>query len=1176
MSYLDALDEGQRRAVLMRENGVVTAGAGAGKTRALAIRYLDLCLQRGLDPGEILALTFTRKAAAEMYGRIHAALAGSDDPVAAEKLARFSEARITTLDSFCAEIVRGSAEDYGYPPDFAIDEETAASITREEAFSFALEKRSSPGLAELLASYRFEDIVEIFFVGVARTFVHPSADGADPFAAMPDRTRAELGRLKADTLTRLDAAAARAAELEASIAAPGKDCVPTLAAFRNWGAYRRASCTDSGLDAATAFLPLGLRGYSSKDPDQTEVKSLAKMARDTLAPLLADLAAAEAFLPAYDALMQLLGEFAVRVRDARRAAAVMTFGDLGVCAVDVLERRRDVRERWKRRIRSVMIDEFQDDNELQKRLLYLLSEKQERTDPSPPEAADLEYGKLFFVGDEKQSIYLFRGAEVSVFRKLAIELAGANADETTGSVSLDTNYRSTPSLVAFFNALFGRVMADASEDFEARYSPMRAGAPDRGFVSHISYRIIPREEEDNSPAGGTDDSENTSSEIGLSADARLAEDLAGFIRNSVLRELPVRGDDGNPHPARYEDFAVLLRSTSKQHLVEGALRRFDIPFDAASPRGLFLESPAHDLFSALSLALDSSDRRAYAAFLRSPAAGLSDDALVEVLAAGLPPFEWQGNFAREDATAFARGKALYAELRSRIDRIPLAELLNWLWHMGGYRLDLLSRAEGRPFSEHFDYLFHMAASADAGGLNLAEFLARLSPLLGSSERIEIEDVPRDTIAGVRIMTVHKAKGLEFPVVLLPWIDSKGSSGGAGGTSGAPGIWRFLPSCGVTVDLKPFDEPKAKAANVLHRQARELDAARERAETKRLFYVACTRAADHLVFFGREPKSADNDRASFHSLLVGGNGLRDASGLFPDSPECLEIVEVGGRASAETPFTEPVSDFALAAVATPVAAMAAAYASAKVLTRSFPKVSVAASAVATAAECARSGFGTITGTITGTAIGADPASAGIARQELESESAHGMAPDAFGTLCHALIAHRVERGSGLERFIPEEKLFADMGEKSRALAMAEAESFAQGFFRSELWKSLSNLPRIETEKPFLLRLDGEPLIEGRMDLYAEGGDSATIVDFKTDRKEDSSLHEVQLALYRMAARGFSGAAKVESWLFWLRSGTARRCETEYDETELAAWAKTAADASDARSEPVLSCTPEGTA
>ncbi|MEN6477993.1 MAG: PD-(D/E)XK nuclease family protein, partial [Rectinema sp.] len=189
---------------------------------------------------------------------------------------------------------------------------------------------------------------------------------------------------------------------------------------------------------------------------------------------------------------------------------------------------------------------------------------------------------------------------------------------------------------------------------------------------------------------------------------------------------------------------------------------------------------------------------------------------------------------------------------------------------------------------------------------------------------------------------------------------------------------------------------------------------------------------------------------------------------------------------------------------------------------------------------------------------------------------GMAPDAFGTLCHALIAHRVERGSGPERFIPEEKLFANMGEKSRTLAMAEAESFAQGFFRSELWKSLSNLPRIETEKPFLLRLDGEPLIEGRMDLYAEGGDSATIVDFKTDRKEDSSLHEVQLALYRMAARGFSGAAKVESWLFWLRSGTARRCETEYDETELAAWAKTAADASDARSEPVLSCTPEGTA
>ena len=158
-------------------------------------------------------------------------------------------------------------------------------------------------------------------------------------------------------------------------------------------------------------------------------------------------------------------------------------------------------------------------------------------------------------------------------------------------------------------------------------------------------------------------------------------------------------------------------------------------------------------------------------------------------------------------------------------------------------------------------------------------------MAGTPERLADLDAPREAASGLRLLTVHKAKGLEFPVVILPFLEGTGKSGGN------LEAWYLSEEYGVTLNLKPWDDPAARKVNVFYDMAREEEAEQQNAELKRLFYVACTRASAHLVFAVTEPDSADNRGAAFHTLLVGGNGLRDDSGFFPSLPSSVREVPV---------------------------------------------------------------------------------------------------------------------------------------------------------------------------------------------------------------------------------------------------------------------------------------------
>jgi len=1140
-SYLTKLDEAQRRAVLARQSCVVTAGAGAGKTTVLAARFVHLAVDQKIPLRSILALTFTRKAAAQMYERIYLALAAQDSPWARGQLEDFQNAQITTIDSFCTTILRSSARDFGYTPEFTVDAKACADLALSIAGRYIGRHRNEEGIKEILASFSPDDVARRLLTDLGTSFISPVALRSPLFQPMAKT----LGIL-VDTKSResLDTLKTMSEEILSSAIAldqPKKDCSAAIEA--STGFLRILDTIDrqsSGamqpeLDRAVrAFSALSLRSYA-KSEAETGIKNLAKCAREEAVRLVA-LSDYQALLPSHVALLKRLDEYAQELSEAKRLANILDFKDLGLCAVDILTRRKDIREFWKRRIDSIMIDEFQDNNQIQKELLYLLAERRDKSADGIPSPAELEEGKLFFVGDEKQSIYRFRGADVSVFKRLSAELGQGSMKNESGdpeqaaienaySLSLPSNYRSSLVLLRFFNRFFAVVLdpGQSAESFEADYRSMREGsaASQGGFSSSIVFfQIESREkqeelnrlDEPDEPSETDEKSEDKQVSIqgAENDDDRLAFEIAHFIRENrgLLKVRKAGSAQGETRPSEFDDFAILLRSTTHQHRLERQLRRLNIPYEAESPRGLYTDSPANDIYHILRYALDPTDRTAYAALLRSPLARLSDEAFLELLSEK-DSDNLRTSLPERDRSLLCRMEAFFEELRSRLDSLSTADLTEYVWHKAGLRLDILSRPEAQSFLEHFDYIHHLAAQTDKEGKPLSAFLESLgSAIEGSQEAPELDNVQRRLLGGVKILTIHKAKGLEFPIVILPWVESSGRSGRS------QKLWQMLPE-GLAVDLKPYDSPGASATNILYSLGKEREEAMEKAEIKRLLYVACTRAEDHLFFFAKNRKTADQRGRSFKYYLDTYSSLYNAS-----EESMLELRKLPYRPAGSIAL-EPdarskrpdCKDFYKR------------YAIAEVLKQAYPRSRLSVTVINTAARAA---------TVSDTAAVAAGQESGFAAYPSVLPSVGTAQPELFGILCHEMTDYAIRKAS-TEGFMPSEKLARDLGPENLAAALEAAKSLVEAFLASEFWRTLSRLAaRIKTEASFLYALGGF-YIEGRTDLLIETQQECLVVDFKTDEHLDPKDYRVQLDIYRRAVRALTGGKSTRVCLYWLKTG-----------------------------------------
>lgn len=839
--------EHQLQAIATREHSIVSAGAGAGKTSVLVERYLSLLNNDQCGVENILCLTFTRKAAGEMYERVHGRLLNeSENPLYRRQFERFERARITTIDGFCNSILRPYLSDFGYPGTVSVVSREMDRELNQFCLGFLSTKLASPGITRLLEHFPFHSLVEDLFMPLIKT------PRASVFAkgVFHDVHRKRLIELVNRTLSELHDSLGGILALREDLGnAPGGKLDQALKildrAFDQLDRIPRV-LTDPEPQIIHEMLPVllllksGLSGFTSSSAkaarpwkDYKDVQG--RVLEQLLIPSLIILSEDEV----YEDMYRVLEDFGAKASDFKRRNGILFFQDLLHMARHVLMEYPDFADVLRREIRFIMIDEFQDNNEDQKDLLFLLAAQPGYREKRVPGFQELRSGVLYFVGDQKQSIYRFRNADVSVFKSLSGELPPGGR-----SISLSENYRSSPALINGFNNIFPGIMA-GERGFEAEYEHLNPGLKQHG---KSRFELLLGFKDDH---GG----EN------LSASEHEAHMVAEKILQIVNSEKYLIPDEETQHLRRpaYEDIVVLYKTGSLQNQLEAMFRRFSIPYTADSTRSLFHDAPAYDIHSFLKFCLYPEDRISFASFLRSPMLALGDESISRLISSvhntENPALLLNEGMAEilsdeDERRRLTGGIHLWNRCRTMIDRISHQELLGFIWRESGYEEFMRSDHYRRGFLEYYDYLLEFFEQYEDAPL--AELLEDLERYLGSNERAEDLSIFRETGGGVQLMTIHKSKGLEFPIVFLVNTNSRGRADTSASKpfvqtpEGTPLLYGGI-SEEVVHRWFPGDKHAGKKfRNPVVRELQARTRMEENAETRRLLYVALTRARQHIV------------------------------------------------------------------------------------------------------------------------------------------------------------------------------------------------------------------------------------------------------------------------------------------------------------------------------------------
>ncbi|HKM06185.1 MAG TPA: UvrD-helicase domain-containing protein, partial [Sphaerochaeta sp.] len=719
------LDENQLKAVFCDQNCVVSAGAGSGKTTVLSYRFLRLVLEEKADCDQILTLTFTRKAAREMRERIHRQLlAFNEDPHVAGQLAKFPDATIATLDSFCSTILRCDSTSYGIASDFAIDDDENKKSAIRCANALMEQRVFSEGAKILSELYTPDNLVENMLVRLVTDHYYlPRKVEENLTETLMDLVREQYYDLLVSFTSLLERYAAFGEGPKTLL------LVRTIAntLLEEFG---------KGLGEQDMFALLASNNFFFRKPGAGKGEDF-EFLRDTTEEyrsLRRKLCVALSALLHQEELSHVVTfvrEYVKAYQQEKRKTGILTFSDVSSLAVEILKKNLTLRSYFKNKFRYIMIDEFQDNNEQQKELLYLLAEKEELCSDGIPLPESLKGDKLFFVGDEKQSIYRFRKADVRVFKHLSEELKKVGGV----ALSLDTNYRSEPALISLFNRMFPFVMKNEGESYEADFTSLGFRNPTEGIEPTCSLLVKPFvKDADKETADGSDDEQEESASC---ADAEAVAVASLMQRMFTTDEYLIPSVDGPRRPTP-SDMALLMRSTGNQLSFEKAFRKFSIPYTLQAARSLMLEAPANDLYAMLQLTLYPSDKLSYMSALRSPFCNISDEGVYAVLsyyAISSPgqPFTEGPSLGEEDQIRYAGCSSFFFTLCERVKTGTLSEIVQFLWYESGYYLSLASKPEYQMYLEHFTFLHRLAQIKEEQDLSLSQFLDFIRDNLGQNE-----------------------------------------------------------------------------------------------------------------------------------------------------------------------------------------------------------------------------------------------------------------------------------------------------------------------------------------------------------------------------------------------------------------------------------------------------------
>ncbi len=1113
----------QRNAIFTPGSLAVRAGAGSGKTEVLARRFVALLAgdiegTEPLSPEQIAAITFTEKATYDMRRRIAQVLDEQLTIATGERAVRLGRARrllplsrISTIHAFCARILRENPLEAGLDPNFAVLDEdqsrTRLEQTVEEVILAAL-RRGHPGALHLVGARGLRGGTNRDgAIGIVVNLVTELQRLGVASDRLREATEATCRKIESESQA-ISKYAIRIKELIEELRRAdlsGKKAGEKMGRFESrWPRYREVLESFSAASSRGELDTLRELCDALPDARAGAIKETVKAIRQLIAKngsgaglegeLIEAYGAQRAVQPTLDTCA-LIADIAGEVERRKRRDGVASFDDLLGHTLRLLNGDPAIVRRYRHALRAILVDEYQDTDPVQDAIVGLLTEPR-------AELPALEY---FIVGDEKQSIYRFRGADVTVFRAALAAAPGVRP--------LSESRRAVPNLIKFVNALSAHVMHSETQpalpfwiEWEDGHRLREVRVPlvhDEPSVEVILW-----------PAPASDESRQSTA-AGRALEARaIAHRCRRMIGNAVVSDW-----DGNLHPAQPRDIALLLRSFTDVQIYERALSEAGIPCYTVKGRGFFGCREILDIVELLTAVNDPNDSLAIAAALRSPLFALSDECLMEIaLRNNADGLSLAGRFAADapdfDWLATGREEAVHAwnvlhELRVMREHASLVAILERALGLTDFEAVMIAQSRGAQRVANIRKLIEIARDFESRSFStLADFISHLKRLTTDQPNEPQAQMLGENEDVMSLMTIHQAKGLEFPIVVLADLGRKSPN--------LPSNFLLSPKDGLLM-RDTIGSGDDELPHPLIKEQKQLLDEQDKAESARLLYVAITRARDRLIlsegagnkgwykqlraFLGERVGAFLGSRADEQTIEIGGAAVtlrraqtvEEESGDVPaPSPPNPAEVELFIRRARERLGFVPTPD---------------------------DELTVSPTAMADFDRCPRQYR---------------------LRHELRVPEHDGFLDDGGNAIERGTVAHAVLeivdldlRGAALETAI------------ARALDLCAGANLTSAE-RTELDRDLRRYVEsrgsgeriIGREVPFFMNIaDSGPalFVRGQIDLIVEHDDAILIRDYKYARRADGDLadYRVPMECYRLAAAGAYPGREIRAELFFLR-------------------------------------------
>lgn len=1059
----------------------VSAGAGSGKTRVLVERYYKL-LCNGAGVNNIMAVTFTRKAAGEMKERIRKRIA-EDAALPSQLKSNLQEelafAFIGTIHSICARLIRENPLKAGVDPYFGLMDEVEAyklkmDIIRQTVYEH-LEK-DEPYLKEYIKLFGFEGLLYDLYEFLQIT----SSRGLkiEELILKTGPAYTETQKLLPQLVENLKGSVAAMNELIGEL---------------KKGATRKK--IEELVNAFPAYVPLleGLKANPSYNPQvyeslqklweyKPEARGNAKESvnsfRENLAKIKATLMELK-YLPLIkEAFLPLAVEISNRTREAKEKQNLLEFDDLEEKTLAMLKNNPDLLQKYRQQFKYIMVDEFQDTNYRQAEIFRLLS-------------GDFKEN-IFMVGDPKQSIYRFRGAKVELFGKV-----GEKIGENGINAGFNRNYRTLSPIIDFINHFFNLVM----ENEKIPFAPL---LPERSLPGAKRSRFY--------LVGKYDDTRMEKEEV----QAYLIADIIKDMTNN--EEIRIQDEKtGAERAINYGDIALLFRTTANMHVFARIFKDYGIPCHVAGSRDFFMAEEIEAMLKLLEAVAGEADQIALIGVLRSFFFRAENETLWILCKSGENMRQSLAKaetlpLSEEEKQKLARAYQILSLGEKLKKRLAPSELIRILWDKSRGAFIPLKYSQPAQKAANINKLADMAYRLEEKGIvSLNDFLAYVNEAKKREVKEKQANIELEAENRVKLMTVHQSKGLEFPVVIIPELEKKFNEDDTRHNI------LVRDEEGVFLKLISQESSSDERKMSLRRYAEQEEKRDLNAEYKRLFYVALTRSRDLLIFTGigktddngilKFPKE-ESEPQSWLDFILMVYGMRETGQIddtyfevfiknLPDIPESAGNTDI-------MPSESPV------------------LAGEKVSRENYIDLKfdyISPTRITEYAYCSYRAYFSY--------------QEGVNLAWLEKEG-EGTSSAGMGNIVHYL-AEKAESLADAKKIVENiSQLSGD--EKEEALNLFE------NYLKNKPMQKLINETEYLREVPFLVKLD-DIFLRGIIDGLGMKDDKVYIVDLKTGQKRE--IYNLQLAAYQEAIAKIMPDKETEKLIFYLKAGEIEKLEGKPD-------------------------------